>query len=272
MSTISKDNIAVIFNGTGIMAENASFISKNQLTPISILNRKGVVNQNTHGGIESNFSIAYIIEANDPIFVHSQFIKTGHQNIHFDGNALSIGGITGNCYLTDYSLEISPNQIVKGNASFISYNELTGTIQQKPNSNFNVLSGNGVLHGWTTYINSLNNNNPPTYDFNYSMSVNWKPIYCMGGVFPIQINLMGGKETFKMAKDYYTGIQFSGQNATGAWSTFDNFIRINELNYLPANSSYNNLTLNMSGAKITEIELQPSDDFVKVIGTAENYF
>lgn len=274
MPVTQSDNIAVVFNGSGILAESATITTRNTLNPVQSLNRHGSIKQSPRGGLESTFNISYFVEISDPILRHVGFLRTGVQNFHFDGQVVSVGGITGNCYLTNYNIKIEPNKIGRATVGFSSYNDLSGYLQNTPSTiNFAVLGGTGLLHGYSTFIpDKTNYTTSKTYDFEYGITMNWNPVYVIGNPFPNQVNLMGGVETFSITKDYYTGVKFSGSFATGAWKMNGHQATINELRNVSTNDSYESFLINMSGAQFNEVRVEPGDDFVKVIGVGQNYF
>lgn len=266
-----SNNVGVFVDGSGLLAESASISQDINLTPIQVLNRKGAISQNINGGPVSHFNISYLLELNnEPNIIQLSFLKTGWQNIN--PQIVSIAGITGNCYLESYNFSINPNQSVKSSASYISYNILSGYLQGNKTYTYNLENSTGLAYGQTSFLGiNANYNSPPTYSFSYQFSANWQPIYAFSGVYPIQVNLLGGQETFQFEKDFYTGISPSGSNLTGIGN--QDTINLYELAFNYAQQIVFPFTINLSGTKCNSFKMDvKSNDIIRVNYQGIRYF
>jgi len=262
------DEIDAIIAGSGILAESASISSENSLSPLYVLGNKGIINQSPSGPLRSSFSFNYVLESNyDPVQNIVSYLKTGRETTNYESTIVSLGGITGNCFLDSYSLKSSPNDVTKANVSFISFLPLTGFLQDKKgNINYNSSNTSGISHGWTTYFSNINNK---IYEMDYSFKPNWEPVYTLGSVFPRQIQFLGAQEDMSFVKDIYTGIQFSGQNATG----YFNFTGLQTTVKLFGLMNSNSYTIEISGSKVKNTQVNASlDDIVRVSSSVSKYY
>ncbi len=277
MNIIQSDNVNVFVNGSGILAEIASLSTSVNLTPIHILNRKGSVNQSIGGPLSSKFSFTYPVELNnEPNFLQVKYLKTGFNNFNFDGSIVSIGGITGSCYLDSYSFRINPNEIIKSTVEYTSYVPLTGFLQKKQTYNYDLQLNSGLAHALTTLIINGDTTQVVNYGISYDFKANWQPIYSVGNIYPTQINLLGGEENLSVIRDYYTGLSVSGQSLTGnigSYGAGGNLITINELAFaynLVANFP---IYIDMSGAQVNNVKVDVNlNDIIRVTNTATKYF
>lgn len=273
------DQLAVKVNGSGILAESASISSKNTLDGAYSIGNKGICNQIPKGGIENNFSLSYYINlSGEPCFSEISNIKsiTGL----YGGINIEVGGITGfNCLLSNYQLQVSDNQLVKAQADFISYKALSGQFTARPAGDVvNVISGMLSI-GWTTIVISGSGYiGSPVYEFGYSFSPSWQPLFVLGKAEPLQVDFMSADEKLTFIRDTNTIIHFSGFHVTGnqyfPGSAGNPNITLYRYDYVSNTGATSpSLLISMSGARLhnfdTEIKI---NDFIKTKSTAYNYF
>lgn len=273
----------IFINRSGVLAESASIQSKNNLSPIYSIGKKGVVSQEQDGPIENQFDISYYLDLNrEPSFAQIDRIKniTGL----FSGITISIANISGlNCYLTDYKIGINPNSLVKVDASFVSYENLTGSLGVKPTGVISIsdFSGNLAM-GWTTHVVSGTSYlNAPIYNFNYSFSVEWEPSYILGRQTPIQVDFISAKESFDFVRDTYNFINITGEevarNNNLAFinnNNNDSTINLYGYSYIADSSRTTpTLSINLTGAKVQSSDFEIGvDDFGRNTFQAVNYY
>lgn len=280
------DQIDIVVDGTGILCEGFALDSTNTLSPAYSVGYKGTINQIPTDAIKNTIKINYLPKLdNEPIFAQINKIKTitGSSYTEYSGINIIFGGVTGrNCFLDTFNLQSSPNQLVRGNASFTTYFPLSGTLRAKPsNTTIQNLSGQ-IPHGWTTHIISGTSYlTAPVYDFSYDFSADWEPTYILGNEEPIQIDLLQGSERMTFLRDIYHHVQFSGEtpqnessNSLIHYVVGDEKIDILKYDFLSNTSSTNQgIVITLSGYKIKSSNLNASmDDFVKTVTEITNYF
>lgn len=282
---LNFDQIDIVVDGTGIICEGFSLDSSNNMEPAYSVGYKGVINQIPTNAIKNTIRVNYLPKLDaEPIFAQVTRIKTCTGSYtEYSGINIIFGGVTGrNCFLETYGLQSSPNQLVKGNASFITYFPLSGVLRQKPSSvTITNLSGQ-IPHGWTTHIISGNSYlTSPVYDFNYDFNADWEPTYILGNEEPIQIDLLQGSERMTFLRDVYHHIQFTGEtpqnqdsNSLIEYVEGDDNIDILKYDFLSnTNSTNQGIVISLSGYRITSSNLNASiDDFVKTVTQINNYF
>lgn len=212
---ISFENCDVIINGSGILAQSASIDSSNSLIPVYTVGRKGIINQSPNGPITNKFSFSYIPEiSNEPSYNQAIFLKNMLNDLLYSGIRLNIGGIEGdNCYLENYSLKVSTNNITQANAGYVNYIPLNGGLSLQQSQI--VYNSMGTLgHGWSTFILSTGDFSIlPSYELDYSLSLKWEPIYTIGQKYPVQVKLLEGEEKITIMRDVFYSVDFSGNDA-----------------------------------------------------------
>lgn len=259
------DNCDVLINNSGILTENATISSENNLRPVYSIGNIGVHNLSPTGPTRHTISFNYILQTNnDPSFFIFSGIKTNNNN-PYTGVTIEINGITGfNCLLTSLSYNIRPNDIVKASATYETYENLSGHFQEQQYSG---VYNTDVAHGWTTYLSSPNGYyNSPIYSLNYSASSNFSTRFTLGKKEPAQISYLSSNEKIQIDQENYTKIKFSGQNALG--SILDNtetgldFFSLNIIGFSeydtgvkPFSGAYSHIPINLSGFKIYQSDV-----------------
>ena len=276
MAFLYYDQVDVLVNNSGILATDASINSSNALKPVYVLGRKNSLGQIPNGPVRSNINLSYLAETfNDHGYNKVLLLKTGHENFNYPSDRIVIAGLTGNGYLTSYGFTVSPNEPVSISAAYDCYIDISGSPTTKLSSTkYNASSGSGIPYGMTCFaFTSGNYNVIPSYNFKYSFKVNWQPVYGLGAKEPLQVQYLGAEETFVLTRDAYTGIQFSGQAATGYFNATGNTdIDLIGLGYLNADTRYI-MNFNMSGAQVVGHSVRSSNQgFVEIETTATNFY
>jgi tartrate-resistant acid phosphatase type 5 len=219
------DNCDVLVNQSGIVATNVAISSRNSVSPMRVVGKKGAIGQNPAGEIQAVIQISYYPEIdNEPIYALSKTIKALQAN--HTGIQIEIGGITGyNCFLTNYSLNAVPNELVRATASFVVFTPLSGDLRKKDGTVvYN--QTNSLMHSWTTYVISTSGFSlSPTRELNYDFSVDWMPIFGIGRRTPKEVKLLHGNEKFSFLKDDFINVTFSGEDV------FKNVIDTDNIDY-----------------------------------------
>lgn len=273
---LNYDQVDVLINNSGILAYDATITSSNSLKPVYILGRKNSLGQVPNGPVRSSINLSYLIETfNDHGYNRIQYLKTGHENFNYPNDTLVIAGLTGQGYLSSYSFSAAPNEPIFSTCSYECFVDLSGDLTQKSASTrYNTSSGSGLAYGMTCFaFTSGNYAVIPEYDIKYNFKADWSPIYVLGSKSPSQVQFLSAEETFSITRDVYTGMQFSGQAATGYFrATGNTDIDLIGLGYLNNDARYL-MSFNISGAQVVSHTVRISNsDIVKVETVAKNYY
>lgn len=277
------DNCNITVGSTGILAESVRIRAENSIEPVYALGFRGVLNQVPEGPIRGQINLTYALNLqSEPVFPLINTFKnlTGS----YEGITIVAAGITGyNCYLTNYSIKSSPNQIVYAEASFVTFRALSGNLRERITNENGIANFSGYLgNGWSTHILSGTSYlTAPIYNFDYSLSLQWEPNYIFGSALPLQIDLLNMSERMVFVRDTYHHIQFSGEEASR--DTNNAYLRKNnsdnEINFLrydfisDSNATFPSLVISLSGTRIksSDAELQ-LDDFAKTITEITKFY
>lgn len=263
---INYNNIEVKVNGSGLIVENANLTTNNALQSIGVIGYKNPIAFPVTNALKSQASINYLIEVdNEPNIPIVEFIKTGINNQTWTATPIVIGQITGSGYLDSYSLRVIPNEPVMANVSFLIFSPLTGQYQATQSAR--AISFSGIAHGLSSLF--LDDNSLPSlvnfYNFDYDFKATWNPVYTIGNLYPIQVQLVNAEENFSIISDDYRHINYSGEALTGHYNT-----RQLQIYSFATNIP---LTLNLSGAIVTSNQLNVSlDDIGRILTTATNTY
>lgn len=277
LAFVYYDNVDATVNGSGLLVTSAAIGESNDLLPITVLGRKGALEQTPNGPLRGSISLSYLIETfNDPGYDRISYLKTGHNNFDYPNDKIVVGGLSGEGYLTSYSFAANSNSPISAETTYIVFNGISGKQQEQknPTIKYNTSSGSGIPYGSTCFIfTSGNYDTIKTYDFKYSFRADYAPVFAIGSIKPIQVQMLGGEETFVLTRDYYTGIQYSGQNATGFFlATGNTDIDLIGIGYFNNDTRYI-MRFEISGAKALSNSIRFSNqDFVRVETVAKSYF
>lgn len=263
------NNCDVRINGTGLMAESVSLSSENSLRAIRPLGKKAQTSITPEGSIVSNLNVSYFIEVGKDLGyreVSGMKETTDFENL--TPRTIVAAGITGTFYLKSYKITLSPNEIVKADVSYISFEPLEGQISQKPDDLLFATGFTGLAHYWTSEIHSdVGALNIPIFNFAYDFQATLMPIYTLGRKYPKQVLLIESEENVNIVKDQYQQIDFYGLSGC---SEFEDCLNNPRLRLYPLQKICNNNTgvymeFNMSGAVINASNLSIGvSDFAKV--------
>ncbi len=267
----------VFVGATGIAASSASITQENTLRPINPLNYKGITQEISAGPLKTIFKLNYQFDIDSaPVFHLASGLKNITQHLNYEGVAVSVGGISGGCYLENYSFKISPNQPVSAEASFVSFVPTSGDLRTGASGSLlpNASNGSGLLHGWGLQVLSGNTDVStfPFYEFGYNFKADWKPIYAIGSASPIQIQLLGIEENFNLISDFFRAVTFSGEDVSVSISGVDS-VRLNNLSFVFGANNARSFFIPLSGAKVKSKSVDLTlGDFSKVNSTFTRYF
>lgn len=268
---INFENVYVAVDNTGILAQQASISQSNSLGQVNQVGRIGTVDEVANGPKQTNFRISYLMDVtSEPCYEVLRNIKNMLNDSVFKKTQLAVANISGEGYLTEYSFSASPNQPIAVSVNFSCYNEISGNLEEKRTGNtFN--SNPSIGHSWGFVTETIDGyKEDPVNSFNYNFSCRWIPVYIVGQQTPKQVLFDGGIESISLIRDFFTGINYSGDNSEGVLlkETSDgNHVRIKDLNfncslgYLDSlESSENEKVFNLENSKIVFSELSVSLD------------
>lgn len=258
---IRFDKCQVLINNTGILANSANISSENSLQPIKSVGYRGVSSMTPVGPIGHSIDINYTVQLDkDPNFLTVSGLKEYNSGT-LTPSIIEIGGITGFGYISNYSFNVTPNNVINANVSFACYNDFSGDLKEMQYSG-NIGNDQNIAHSWSTFFNSNNNYiSNPILNLDYSFQANWQPIYTVLHKEARHVELISAEERVSITKGDYTKINYSGQKSEDVFSleSGDN-LDLAGLNILSSNQyeieapDLNNITklsLNLSGFDIT---------------------
>ena len=260
MKYFNECDVSIISNfGSGIiLAQNANININRSINSTYVIGRKNASQVLKTKADEANVEFSYLINISDPIFKAFDYIKTGVFTNSFPDSSipltLKIAGISGLFYPSRYSLSLTPNSKIQAYAGFSCFSNLSGSLLNKLTTN-NLNSGSGIAHSWNARVSGNSTaQNYNVLDFNYSLEINWDPIYAVGKQRPAQVNLSTAQESFD-----YT-IEDIDANFTGSYFTTAE----NSTVYINTFGSQPIFNINTSGSKIDTSSLSNNlDDFAK---------
>lgn len=253
------NNIDILLNGRGIVAENASISSNNTLQSIYTLgNNNSSLEPNA--GIRNSFKIDYLLDTSyDVNFSLVAAAKIGNT---IGPIPLEIAGYSDSVYLQSVAFQAQPNQPIKVAASYYSFTPISGQMTPKRGTISYDVSVENLAHGWTTFLTSSGNYlSVPTYEFSYEATLEWEPTYIIGVKEPYLVQLLGGVEKLTFTRDTFSKILFSGEEATSSLlsSDFERQIGLTGL-ALSWNNTANSLAFGLKNAKVTTTQLTAQVD------------
>lgn len=288
----------VAINGSGVMADSASINTSNSLEPIRSVGKKGIIYQAPVGPLQATYDISYMVETNnEPNYNIVQALRSLENSFHNKGVVVEVGGISALCYLTQYSLTSAPNEPVKANVSYQSWQPTTGSLSDTPlvgpfgggAVSYNSQRSSGIAHGWTTYIStSANALTNKSYGFDYNFQMNWEPAFAFQRLDPYDVRFINAAETINLVRDTHYDVFFSGSEAarvllaTGELTKEgirmgvpkDKNINLHSVGILCDPQAYSSkLSFDLSDATIVSTNVNASlDDLVKTTLTLKNYY
>ena len=270
--SLKFDKCEVIVDNKKIIADSASLSEETSTQPAYVIGHKNIIDQPPVGGLRNSLQLNYLMETNNE---PNYYIISGLKESNGSDSpvVISIGGITGSYYLDGYNFSITPNNLVKVNASYISYENLTGNFSEQSSSvGYNLLNNSGLAHYWTTTAIS----NPDltstgsVISFNYNFKPNWEPIYAIGKPSPLQVSLINAQENFDIATETLTHIPFSGKTPTSFFNDFNSF-KLKNISTLWGDTE-NSLTFDLESGIVTSNKVEITQDNVILVNTTVNKY
>lgn len=224
------NNIGISVSGQNFLAQNISISEQNSISPIYYAGYPSIAISAPTGPIQNSLQINYLLETND---INYQLINMA-RNYNFSSFPvpISVAGLTVGGYPTDFSLDISPNDVIKASVSYIIFSGFEGTLSNQSAvayTGYNRLNSSGLGHYFTCYMKSSNGSSTGSvlqgkYDFN----INWKPIYKIGQKVPVAVKFLDAQENFGFLSEYESRIVYSGEDFASKFNDFS-IIEINPI-------------------------------------------
>jgi len=264
-------NARIGINGTGIMADSATLDVANDLIPVLSLGKRGMITQTPNGQGTATATFSYISEpGNEPVKGIVDFVKNNQDTAGTNGVVLEVGGISGIFFLDNFTYKIAPNDAAVGNATFVSFQAVSGDLTTTSNLSFNPANESGVGHSYTTVFTKAGNPVAArVFDFAYSFKVNWNPFFILGKKEPVQFSIGSATETFSLTQDIFNNVSFSGEPVVDVTS-IDN-IKVFALSGL-INGTADFIEFPLDGLTRSVSVAAALDDMVKVTLSAEKEY
>lgn len=250
---LSYNNIDFMVNGTGILTDSVSIVLSNSLRPIYGLGCRNPV-FSFDDLVKNEVKISYIPNfLSEPIFAIAQELL----NLTGDYSAKEIGfaGIIGSYYLDSFSIKAQPNRPLENTATFLSFWPVTGEFTKSAGQSYQK-NKDYIPYGWTTFV--MSETGALTYDLDYNIKFDWRPIYSFGGQYPSQVVLMGGTETLTMTREQIKIPVFSGDFSSTLFNSTGAFIVKNLA--VEWGGSESSFVVALNGAKITSSEISAQNE------------
>lgn len=137
------DELELSVGGSNILAQSVELSSSTSTSATRYYDNE--IDYTIDGGISSRASFSFLITSNDPLY-------EGIENdtpitVNFGGFVMNSG------YVTNYSVEVSPNGLCMGNAELVSFHEITGSMTGGSVNYSEVIE---VAHGASIYMAGAN--------------------------------------------------------------------------------------------------------------------
>tara|TARA_R110000772_G_scaffold249530_3_gene364030 strand:+ start:16454 stop:17299 length:846 start_codon:yes stop_codon:yes gene_type:complete len=258
---INFDKIKIEVEGTGIIANSASLSTSASLADIKSVGKIGTFNQIPSGPKTSFLQFSYLIDMNkEPNLIIADEIKNTLNDLSYLTPTISIGGVSGQGYLSSFSLNGNPNSPIQANVNYTIFDELSGYLQESETVESGDFVDRSIAHGWGLVVNTVSGyREEPALNFSYNLQNVWRPTYSVGQSNPIQVNLDGSNEVVSLTQSDYEFIQYSGENVEGVLLDSSNpTIQLKDINLACAGNGIDLLqetgnmkTFNLEGSKIT---------------------
>lgn len=207
------DNSQFIVNATGILAESVSLSLKNSIEDAKAIGNYGAI-QTPKGPVLGNITCDYYLEVgNEPNYQTIQGLKESIFN-DYPPLQLEICGITGAAYINRYTIRVSPNNITRASVSYVSYDQWSGINNTAVTGVFDQTRTSGLNHFWSTYLVPSESTDIIFSDFEYDCSIDWSPIFVLGGKTPFQMQLNGMREQMSITRNIFKTVTFDGEDAS----------------------------------------------------------
>ncbi len=256
MSILSYNNVNVSIDNHYLLAESVNVNQSSPQKPIYNLNNN-VPFDNVPTTLKNSISLSYYVEpGNEPNYS----IVTGifNDTTTVLPSIINVGSIFITGYLSNYSIQLSPNGQVKANTSFDVFHPFTGNLIAQNASDstlYDTLNSSGIGHYWVSNFFSgasqVSDNN--ILQMGYSASIGVSPIYSIGKPYPTQVYVNSITETLDLLTEQQFNGTYTGQNIRQNRPDLERLV-------LSGIYSSNNLIISMTGFIMSESKYDVSNE------------
>jgi len=202
------NNISLKVNGSGILANSASFSHSNELSKVTEINRIGGDGYLAAGGLNGTLSLTYYVDAinGDPLYMPD--MKPGQNifNLDFGGMAIQSG------YLNSYAWSASPHGILQVSAGFQFYEDFGDGFSPEilPDQNWDWYK----MSDLTVSLEGIDVSSR-IVSMSYDETYNFTPLYNISGTAPVEHRY--GEKIKSLNLDTYNileAIPYTGKEVT----------------------------------------------------------
>ncbi len=274
---IKFKNFGILINSKGLIIEDANLDNSLGVQPNYAVGYKYPIHNSLNQPPTTNINLSYILEihSGEPNINILNTIKN-YQSSHSPATII-FGGTTGNYYLTSFSFSVLPNEAIKAQSTYISYDEINGNLQTQLTGYqplYNLTNSTGIGHYWSTFpLNEAESTTGSVLQFSYNFRINWLPDYRIGSKTPVSVTLGNAEETFEIITEMDAG--FVTYNLPSADSYFTNF---SKFKLFGISKTYNTgityaITFPLSGAKINKFSVSaPNNNIITVASSLTKFY
>ncbi len=215
MSILSYNNVNVSVDNHYILAESINVNQSSPQKPIHNLNNN-VPFDNVPTTLKHSISISYYMEPNnEPCFP----IVTGifNDTTTVLPSIINIGSVFITGYLSNFTIQLSPNGLVKSNSSFDVFHPFTGNLMAQNAFDsllYDSLNSSGIAHYWSAnFFNGASEvSDNDILQMEYSANIGINPIYSIGKPYPTQVYVNNITETLDLLTEQQFNTTYTGQN------------------------------------------------------------
>lgn len=254
--SLKYNQINLKINNSNILADSVNINESSQQKALYSFNNN-IPYDNVPSNIKGSVSISYFLEPqNEPNYL----ILSGLLNDSFSSlpSIINIGDIYITGYLSNFSIKLAPNSLIKASSDFEVYYPFTGNFASQASGDwnlYNISNSSGLSHYWSAQFLSGNtpilNNNILQLDYNASINLN--PIYGIGDPYPKQIYIQNIEENINILSEQQINPSFSGQKIENLLNSLQQ-LKINNISSEWDNSLNYNINIPLTGFLLKEFK------------------
>jgi hypothetical protein len=255
---LKANNIGISISGRTICAQNISISEQNSISPVYYASYPSIATSTPIGPIQNSLNLQYLFETSDINYKLINQIR--NYNFNSFPVPIVVAGLTMGGYPTNFSLEISPNDIIRASVSYSIFSGFDGSLANQSTGSYtgyNQLNSSGFGHYWTTYFKG-DTSTGSIFQGTYDININWIPIYKIGQKTPVAVKFLAAQENFSFLSEYESRIAYSGEDFASKFNDF-NIIEINPVSF-DVGISGQKVILYPASGKITSNKIEISEN------------
>ena len=238
MATVFYDKAVVEVNFGGekeqLLASDCSLSYSNAQQPLYAIGTKGALGQFPSAARQGEVSFSFLTSITGNFFGYKgniiNTLASGIKNNVTNGSETSgvdirFAGVSGNGFLTSYGMGVASNSVSSSNASFTFFGSgeqlpFTGRLAPVDGVVVDTVEGKiatGIAHGRYTNLDNFATSlaspseSATVFGADYSLSLNYNPIYKLGQEFPTTCLYTNAQESVTITEDVFnSGLAFDG--------------------------------------------------------------